>query len=249
MNRRESLRIMTAAIAGAAIPGVAKAWEPESSFLNVHKSAETRIQRYKRYEQLVTDNNFYVLGDAYMTMLGKVIHDGLNLHTFEEKNLFSPFKCGVILMHAAVYGDVFLEHPTNIINRKDCGFILMPAKTVFRIETTKGNLVEFQQSREGPDWASLTTPVVEARKRDLIGTSIRFLPEEIVHIRPRCHKYSPYGTSALESGTPNLSLDWFDEVFYGIKDIHTRLKVDWPSPTLSEDQWIEHSMKTLASKS
>jgi hypothetical protein len=74
---------------------------------------------------------------------------------------------------------------------------------MYRIETTKGKVVEFQQSKEGPDYQSLTrAPVVQATEQEIAqATAIRFSPEQVVHARLGDDRktFYPYGVSMAEA--------------------------------------------------
>jgi hypothetical protein len=74
---------------------------------------------------------------------------------------------------------------------------------MYRIETTKGKLVEFQQSNEGPDYQSLTrVPVTQATEADLMqATAVRFTPEQVVHTKVGDDRrtFYPYGVSLIEA--------------------------------------------------
>lgn len=78
----------------------------------------------------------------------------------------------------------------------------LPADSVYRIETTKGKLLEFQQSKEGPDYQSLArVEVTQATEAELAqATAIRFAPEQIVHMRIGDDRktFYPYGVSIIE---------------------------------------------------
>jgi intein/homing endonuclease len=63
-------------------------------------------------------------------------------------------------------------------------------------------VVEFQQSKEGPDYQSLTkAPVVHATDQEVaMATAIRFSPEQVVHARLGDDRrtFYPYGVSIVE---------------------------------------------------
>ena len=73
---------------------------------------------------------------------------------------------------------------------------------MFRIETTKSRVIEFQQSLAGPDYDSLCRLSVEHSRNDPKTHALRFKPEAIVHARlPNVHflrGFEPYGVSLLE---------------------------------------------------
>jgi intein/homing endonuclease len=104
-----------------------------------------------------------------------------------------------------INGDVFLEAIMNTDNPKDgiLKLLELPPDSMFRIETTKARLVEFQQSKEGPDYQSLTrAPVTSATEADLMQTTaLRFTAEQIIHIRLGDDRktFYPYGVSLVEA--------------------------------------------------
>lgn len=79
----------------------------------------------------------------------------------------------------------------------------LPADSIYRIETTKGKLLEFQQSKEGPDYQSLAKiDVAQANDAELAqATALRFTPEQIIHMRIGDDRktFYPYGVSIIES--------------------------------------------------
>lgn len=104
-----------------------------------------------------------------------------------------------------IYGDFFYELVINTENPKEgiYNLIPLPPDSMYRIETTKGKLIEFQQSKEGPDYQSLSrVDVTQATDADLQqATAIRFAPEQVVHIRIGDDRktFYPYGVSLIES--------------------------------------------------
>ncbi len=78
----------------------------------------------------------------------------------------------------------------------------LPADSIYRIETTKGKLLEFQQSKEGPDYQSLArVEVTQASEAELAqATAIRFAPEQIIHMRIGDDRktFYPYGVGIIE---------------------------------------------------
>lgn len=103
-----------------------------------------------------------------------------------------------------IMGDYFEEVVINPDSPKD-GILKMqdlPPDSVYRIETTKGKLIEFQQSKEGPDYQSLTrAPVTSATEADLQqATAIRFTADQVVHFKigDDRKQFYPYGVSLIE---------------------------------------------------
>jgi hypothetical protein len=103
-----------------------------------------------------------------------------------------------------VNGDWFLEMVVNPDNPKEGIYkaVSLPPESMYRIETTKGKLIEFQQSKEGPDYQALTkAPVTEASEEELLQSkAIRFAPIQIVHMRIGDDRatFYPYGQSLIE---------------------------------------------------
>jgi len=104
-----------------------------------------------------------------------------------------------------VYGDLFWEIVINQENPTEGIYKIarLPVDSMYRIETTKGKIVEFQQSKEGPDYTSLiSSPIVATTDTQMINsTAIRFAPEQIIHIRIGEDRKSfyPYGVSVVEA--------------------------------------------------
>jgi hypothetical protein len=104
-----------------------------------------------------------------------------------------------------LYGDLFYEIVVNLDNPKDgvLKLVRLPADSMYRIETTKGKVVEFQQSKEGPDYQSLTrAPIVQATDQEIMmATAIRFAPEQIIHAKIGDDRktFYPYGVSMVEA--------------------------------------------------
>jgi hypothetical protein len=104
-----------------------------------------------------------------------------------------------------IYGDFFYEVIINPENPSEgiYNLIPLPADSMYRLETTKGKLLEFQQSKEGPDYQSLANvDITQATDADLQqSTAIRFAPEQIIHIRIGDDRktFYPYGVSLMEA--------------------------------------------------
>jgi len=104
-----------------------------------------------------------------------------------------------------LYGDRFWEIVISEDNPK-AGIVKvqsLPPDSVYRIETTKGKLLEFQQSKEGPDYQSLArVEVTKATDADLAqATALRFAPEQIIHLKIGDDRktFYPYGVSLVEA--------------------------------------------------
>jgi intein/homing endonuclease len=104
-----------------------------------------------------------------------------------------------------MFGDHFMEMVIDPDEPK-LGVLrvqVLPPESVYRIETIKGKLVEFQQSKEGPDYNSLSrVEVTKATEAELAqATAIRFAPESIIHFRIGGNRktFYPYGVSLVEA--------------------------------------------------
>jgi hypothetical protein len=114
-----------------------------------------------------------------------------------NKNGWSWFK------NLCVNGDHFLEIIINPDNPEEGIYKTsnLPAETMYRIETTRGKLIEFQQSKEGPDYTALTNPIDLSSDRDIEkSTAIRFSPYQVIHFRIGEDRktFYPYGVSLIE---------------------------------------------------
>lgn len=103
------------------------------------------------------------------------------------------------------YGDLFWEIILDINNPKDGiqKVVRLPADSMFRIETIRGKLIEFQQSKTGPDYNSLTKiDPLDATPSDLDQSNcIRFHKDQVIHMRIGDDRktFYPYGVSTLEA--------------------------------------------------
>lgn len=103
-----------------------------------------------------------------------------------------------------IFGDGFYELITDPSNPKD-GILKiqeLPADSMYKIVTTKGRVVEFQQSKEGPDYQALTrSDVTKATDQELMqSTAIRFAPSQVIHmyLGDDRRTFYPYGQSLME---------------------------------------------------
>lgn len=103
-----------------------------------------------------------------------------------------------------IAGDWFVEIVVNPDNPKEGIYraVPLPPETMYRIETVKGKLIEFQQSKEGPDYQALVRgPITGQNETELTQTTaIRFAPSQIVHFRIGDDRktFFPYGQSLIE---------------------------------------------------
>lgn len=116
-----------------------------------------------------------------------------------NKNSWSWFK------NLCIFGDHFIENVVHPDNPKAgiAKVVPLPPESMYRIESTKGKLIEFQQSKEGPDYTALARApmVTRAAESDLSqSAAIRFPPSQIVHFRIGDDRktFYPYGQSLIE---------------------------------------------------
>lgn len=153
---------------------------------NCQKDDEGRVLSIECADQNIKEELEYLL--FHRTMLN-----------FDQKKIWNVAK------QLFIMGDFFWEIIIDPESPKDGIINLMPLPpdSMYRIETTKGKLIEFQQSKEGPDYESLAkVEVTQASDADLEqSTAIRFAPEQVVHIRIGDDRktFYPYGISLIES--------------------------------------------------
>jgi len=226
MNRRDFLKAGAAASVAGVLPANAK---PSIDTPEVRKAwdlATGRMERYQEYRTIMNDN--FELNDKIQKIAGEaakrvgecpsgdmltlndILNSGLKrgeMYTWVGgksnaymKNLYRAY-------NLAVHGDGFYEliynadYPFDTLIRRPVLSQELPADTVYRIETTKGKLVEFQQSKTGPDYAALSQPLEGTDPRLMLinnSTAIRFRPDQIYHLRIGPPIFQPYGTSLLE---------------------------------------------------
>ena len=183
------------------------------------KSTNNRLERYKKYKE---EFHYSYLDDNVHIKFIDSIKEKFKANSIQTRNNDSSILvwCSIqyIVYNAARYGDCFVE----VLD--DNKFVILPCETVYRIETIKGKLLEFQQSREGPDYQSLSKIDIASASPSEIqtATAIRFHPDKIVHFRPNCIDYYPYGTSVIETGYNSVCRDdisvSFDELIDKLKN-------------------------------
>lgn len=128
----------------------------------------------------------------------------LNFLFFNRKMLNMDRRMWSRAKNLFIMGDEFWELVIDPDSPKDGILKLqeLPPDSVYRIETTKGKLIEFQQALEGPDYEVLTrAPVAQATEAALLQSkALRFVPEQIVHIKIGDDRktFYPYGQSLIE---------------------------------------------------
>ena len=123
---------------------------------------------------------------------------------FNRKMLNLNRRAWQMVKKLCIFGDAFYELITDPDEPKQ-GILKiqeLPPDSVFKIVTTKGRVVEFQQSKEGPDYQSLArSQVTQATNVELMqSTAIRFAPPQVVHmyLGDDRRTFYPYGQSLIE---------------------------------------------------
>lgn len=108
-----------------------------------------------------------------------------------------------ILKDLAIFGDVFIELVTSPDGKLVATQSLTP-ETVFRIQTTKGKLVEFQQTKSSPDY-KITEKLLPYEIRSEYDI-IRFSPEMLLHFTINTVEIKhPYGTGVYDTRRSMIS--------------------------------------------
>jgi hypothetical protein len=132
------------------------------------------------------------------------IKEELNFLFLNRKMLNVNRNGWVWFKNLCIMGDLFLELIINPENPKEGIYrgIVLPCETMYRIETVKSKLIEFQQSKEGPDYQAIVRGSVAEMSDQEIGqtTALRFAPNQIVHFRIGDDRktFYPYGQSLIE---------------------------------------------------
>ncbi len=236
MNRRDILKWISFGVLGSTLAPEAKGDEVQVRNADTIPYYNTnRIERYKACEKFLSERPSYLYDDVCMP-IAKLIHTSLGIgeSKFEKKN-FSILRLSYIVYSVAAYGDWFGE----VISDDDKAVVYqpLPVSSVYRIETIKGKLLEFQQSKTGPDYAAISMYPIDSdmSNNSVHSFAIRFKPEQIVHIRANMGKYLMYGTSSLERskafntpfilGEPRLDSDFIYDVTDGIRELASKFNL------------------------
>lgn len=240
MDRRNLFKALGAGIFGyeavqhaAALPEI-----PKSDVIAL-QGAGNRMERYKKYEQFCADNPEYqnAINEWSDEMAGR-IYKALDIESrkdvFLYKDPFSQWRLSLIIGYVAKYGDYFAEL-VHAPGKKPVRYMHLGSESMFRIETIKGKLIEFQQSLSGPDYTAIAKyPVEETYKEGFThfsSTAIRFKPDHVVHIRARPRTldekkiHYPYGVSALYTGKLRMDKYFEEDVTEGIRELVERFKL------------------------
>jgi hypothetical protein len=132
------------------------------------------------------------------------IRKELEFLCFNRKMLNLNRRAWQIVKKLCIFGDSFFELITDPEEPKQGVLKIqeLPPESVYKIVTTKGRVVEYQQSKEGPDYQALTkSDVTKATDQELMQSrAIRFAPSQVVHmyIGDDRRTFYPYGQSLME---------------------------------------------------
>lgn len=135
----------------------------------------------------------------------KEVVDELEFLFFHRNMLNMNRRMWNIAKNLFIKGDHFFELVINPDAPRDGLFkaVSLPPETMYRIETTRGRVVEFQQSDTGPDHQAIErAPVEDCTDEELKqANAIRFAPNEVVHIKigDDRRQFMPYGVSLIEA--------------------------------------------------
>jgi hypothetical protein len=220
LNRRDLFKALGAAFVGTTLP--VQASKPEPIPLPSGTFSCFRSKRYKQYEDLYTKD----VSQNYTKTFKDIADDLYRMFHFDKSEFsrmtFTRNRLYLLTFNAAVYGDVFCEvvstggYPIN--------WQFLSPYSVFRIQTLKGKLLEFQQSM---DYAALARFEIDnpCVLTDLKATSVRFHPDSMVHVRPNVGKYIMYGTSALDTGKLIIDTQFVNDLGKGIRELAEKFRL------------------------
>lgn len=166
------------------------------------------VEKYKNFctDSIVVHNcQKDEFGNIFKIECGNMeVQDELKHFFFHRQALNMNRRGWTEFRKLCLMGDLMWEAIINPERPSDgiSNFASLPPESMYRIETTKGKLIEFQQAREGPDYNALVrAPIMQATDAEIAqSTAIRFAPEQIVHIRIGDDRktFYPYGVSLVE---------------------------------------------------
>ena len=212
LNRREFVKSTAGGLAVLACPFSTSQAKP------IHATLTNRQERYKKYRTLLPKHE---------ATIDKLVEKVKDLCKSPSKSIWGKQTSTELRSHITnllVYGDHFV---LLMYDRKNCRdgitnlFPLLP-DTMYRIKTTRGQLVEFQQSQIGyPDYKAVAEKPLGKKKewydgsvsQETMQPVVRFRSDEIVHFRLANNivGFRPYGVSVIEDiedGVDVLSEDY-----------------------------------------
>lgn len=179
-----------------------------------HSTMDVYDMSVEKHENFCTDAGVIVhncqLGDNghvfEIHSKNEEIVDELNTLFFHRKMLNMDRRMWNIAKQTGVFGDHFME---QLIDPADPGKGILalkdlPPDNMYRIETNKQRLIEFQQAStaNGPDYqAVVKCPIDKATEAEIMQcTCTRFAPQQIVHFKFGDDRkmFYPYGVSLIE---------------------------------------------------
>ncbi len=160
-----------------------------------------RTQWYAEYERILKGIDVQPKLVAFAEAATKKVIDEVGLYYIVDPwaNMLVDHRViSEYVFSLAVYGDLFVEKVIPGGTEAVLKTVVLPAATMFRIETTKGKLVEFQQSKDGPDYKAIAI-------NEDSETAVRFPPNNIVHFRMAINPKECYGyTGSIMRVNPDL---------------------------------------------
>jgi hypothetical protein len=145
-----------------------------------------RIENYKKYEK----------------MAASIDREVRRISVKLRKSIAMPLtKIYEITRHCAVYGNCFIDLDKMRMN-------VLPPETVYCIMTTEGDVLEVQQSKDGPDYTDIGTFAMDNLAK---SSAIRFKPAQIANIAIPPIK-NGYGTSVFANDSAGVLDEFFEMV-------------------------------------
>lgn len=133
------------------------------------------------------------------------VNNELQLMFFNRKMLNMNNDALIWFKNLCIFGDWFVETIIDISNPKKGIYraACLQPENIYRIETNRGRVLEFQQSADGPNYDIVNTEINDfnfGNEYNQANRLIRFTPEQIVHFRIGDDRKSfyPYGQSLIE---------------------------------------------------
>jgi hypothetical protein len=268
MNRRDMLKTVGALAVGTVVPATARGlteiniepvYDPMYGLRNT-----PRFERYKTYARLMQNPEFAAKVNNFVDVMTERVWNKIGFLPPTQYTADGYYRKVVkpVVRDLTVWGDCFLEF--LIFNSRPlCIHHDLPPNTMYRIETVKGNLIEFQQNKEGPDYKALIELPLQPIKNsgsdpEYVG---RFHPCQIHHLRTMQDHHDvdplwlkgfyPYGVAAihfeprLKNGMVVFGSDEFEQDLHlHFNELHKRINHPWLyRPT--NDVWQKSTSITM----
>lgn len=151
MNRRDMMKTVGALAVGGTLPVVAKGEVLPSTF---PLRGGFRLERYAAYRKMMENPEFAAKVNSLINNVSEVVWKLIAKGNLIPTTQYLPHGYKRMVINPAVrdltiFGDHFIE--ILIAGGEPVAVYTMPVDTMYRIETTKGKLVEFQQGRAKRD--------------------------------------------------------------------------------------------------